>query len=76
MVKTAEADIIGPAVAAKDPLRPFDQKVFVLVNVIEQRVIAFDLFQSGNQLVSPLTRAVAAVLLCKPLAASFLEFLS
>ena len=76
MVKTAETDIVGPAVAAKDPLGPFDQKVFVLINVIEQRVIAFDLFQSGNQFVSPLARAVAAVLFGKPLVANCLEFLS
>ena len=66
MVQAAVADVIGPAVAAEDPLRPFDEVAFEAVDFVEDRIIAFGGFQSGGEFFGPLSGAFALVFLFEP----------
>ena len=76
MIQAAKADIIGPAVTAEQPLRPFDQKISVCVDVVEKCIIAFNLFQSGDQSVGPLTGPSAVILIGQPVTTGRFEFLT
>ena len=41
MIQSAVADIIGPTVATDDPLGALDEEIFLIVDLLEDRVAAF-----------------------------------
>ena len=41
MVESAEADVIGPTVAAKNPVRSLDEEVALPIDLVQQFIFAF-----------------------------------
>ena len=76
MVQAAETDVIGPAVAPEKPVRAFDEKIAVFVDVPKQSIAVFVLFQRGNQPIGTLPGPGAAILMGQPFTAGRAEFIA
>ena len=76
MVQAAEADIVGPAVTAEDPVRTLDEEVLVRIDRVEQRIIAFFFFQQRGQFRRPFAGAGAVVDVGQPVGAGRLQFVA
>ena len=66
MVEAAVADIIGPAVAAEDPVAAFDEEIPFVVEVLQDRILPFMNFQKSCETVGTLPRPRAFSLVVEP----------
>ena len=66
MINPAVADIICPAVAAEDPLRPLHEVIVIAVDAAEKFILAFLLLKKKAKQVGTVTRPLSAVTLIKP----------
>ena len=73
MVNTAVTDIVGPAVTTDDPLRTFNEELFLIEEVFENSFACSFFFKSSCQFVSAFTRAFAFVSISSPIAECSLE---
>ena len=73
VVDAAVADVVGPAVAAEDPLGALDEVVAVLVELVEQRIFTLLGCEQGFEVIGAVARAVAVVEVIYPVLEGCLE---
>jgi hypothetical protein len=68
MIEAAKANIIGPAVAAKNPLRALGEVVLVLIQAIKQVIVALFRRQQRAQFFRPRAGTFAEIFVLQPVA--------
>ena len=66
MIQSAVADVIGPAVAAEDPVAAFDKELFQVKDFLQRCVRACFFRQQFRQFVRPFPGAFADILVFFP----------
>ena len=74
VIQTAEADVIGPAVAAENPLRTFEEKVAIRAQFLHIGVGVVPRVQERDDAVGPFARAFTFHVMSAPVFERFAQF--